>query len=66
MDTNKVSAIMVTEVDFDHAIMENMIKQINNPTFNGRPDAAMLYTMGDMAFAKEVKNILFGREQENG
>lgn len=64
-DTSKVTAIMVTELDFDNAIMENMVKQITSQVFDGHPDAALMYTMGGMTFAKEVKNILFGRKQSH-
>lgn len=65
MDTSKVTAIMITEEDFDRAVMANMVKRLGDPHFEGHPDAAMLYSMGGVAFAKEVKNILFGREEDD-
>lgn len=65
MDTSKVSAIMITEEDFDQAVMMNMAKNLHNPRFEGHPDAAMLYSMGGVVFAKEVKNILFGKEEHH-
>lgn len=65
MDTSKVTAIMITEDDFDRAIMTNMTKNINNPSFEGHPDAALMFSMGGAAFAKEVKNILFGKEEHH-
>lgn len=65
MDTSKVTAIMVTEEDFDRAIMTNMANSIHDPHFEGHPEAAMMYSMGGVAFAKEVKNILFGKEEHH-
>lgn len=65
MDTSKITAVMVTEEDFDRAIMANMIKSLNDPHFDGHPDAAMMYVLGGMAFAKEVKRILFGKKEED-
>lgn len=65
MDTSKVTAIMITEEDFDRVIMMNMTKNLQDPHFEGHPDAAMLYSMGGVTFAKEVKNILFGKEEHH-
>lgn len=65
MDTSKVTAIMVTEEDFDRAVTMNMVRSIQDPHFEGHPDAAMMYSMGGVAFAKEVKNILFGKEEHH-
>lgn len=65
MDTSKVNAVVITEEDFDRAIMTNMIRNLHNPHFEGHSDAAMIYSMGGVAFAREVKNILFREEQDN-
>lgn len=65
MDTSKVTAIMVTEEDFDRAIITNMANNLNNPRFEGHPDAATMYVLGGVAFAKEVKHILFGKEEHH-
>lgn len=65
MDTSKVTAIMITEEDFDQAIMANMARAVHDPHFEGHPDAAMMYSLGGVAFAKEVKNILFGKEEHH-
>ena len=65
MVTSKVTAIMITKEDFDRAIMMTMAKNLQDPHFEGHPDAAMLYSMGGVAFAKEVKNILFGKEEHH-
>lgn len=65
MDTSNTTAIMVTEEDFDRAITMNMVKSINDPHFEGHPETAMVYSMGGVAFAKQVKNILFGKEEHH-
>lgn len=65
MDTSKVTAILISEEDFDRAIMKNLIKSIRDPHFEGHPDAAVMYSMGGAAFAKEVKIILFGKEEDH-
>lgn len=33
MDTNKVNAIVITEEDFDRAVMMNMAMNLQNPPF---------------------------------
>ena len=63
MDTSKVTAILITEEDFDRAVMENTANSLHDPHFEGHPDAAMMYSLGGMAFANEVKRILFGKEE---
>lgn len=65
MDTSDVTAIVITEEDFDRAIMMNMVKNLHDPHFEGHPDAAMVYSMGGVAFAREVKNILFNKEEHH-
>ena len=65
MDTSKVTTIIITEEDFDQAIMTNMANSLRNPHFEDHPDAAMIYSLGGVAFAKEVKNILFGKEEHH-
>ena len=65
MDTSKVTAILVTEEDFDRAIAQNLVASLHDPHFEKQPDAALMYTMGGVAFAKEVKHILFGKEENH-
>jgi hypothetical protein len=65
MNTSDVAAIVITEEDFDRAVATNMAKGLHDPHFKGHADAAFVYVMGGMAFAKEVKNILFGKEVDN-
>lgn len=65
MDTSKVTTITITEEDFDRAVTMNMAKSFQDPHFKGNPDAAVVYSMGGIIFAKEVKNILFGKEEHH-
>ena len=65
MDTSKFTAIMITKEDFDRVIMTNMADNLHNPHFEGKPDAAMLYSLGGATFAREVRDILFGREEHH-
>lgn len=65
MDTSKVTTIMITEEDFNRAIKLNMAKSLRDPHFEGHTEAAMVYSLGGATFAREVKNILFGKEEHH-
>ena len=65
MDTSKTTAILITEEDFDNAIVEVTQKNLTDSRFNGSFQAALMYSTGGMVFAKEVKNILFGKEENH-
>lgn len=65
MGDERVTAVMITEGDFERAIMQNVIVNLNDPHFEGNPDAAITFVMGGVAFAAEVKNILFGKGENH-
>lgn len=65
MDTSDVTTIMITEEDFDRAIMMNTVKNLRDRQFEGHPEALMAFSVGGVIFAKEVKNILFGKEEHH-
>lgn len=65
MEEKTVETIVITEEDFDRAIMTIMTKSLRDLHFEGHLGAAMAYSMGGAAFAKDVKNILFGKEENH-
>lgn len=65
METSSTTAILITKEDFNNAIQKNMEAQLRSPQFKGHTEAAMIYAMGGIVFAREVMNILFEEVQNN-
>ena len=58
------TAVMITEEDFDRAISMALQNNLTDPHFKEHPEGALIFSMGGAIFAKEVKKILFGAEEE--
>lgn len=57
--------IAITRADFNAAIETVMQRSMEDPHFEGHPEARMIYSMGGAVFAKEVMWVLFGDKEED-
>ena len=58
------TAIMISEEDFDKAISITLNSNLTNPNAKEHPEGALVFSLGGAIFAREVKKILFGTEEE--
>lgn len=56
--------ITITRADFHTAIQTVMQRNMEDPHFEGHPEARMLYSLGGATFAREVMRVLFGEEDK--
>ena len=60
--------ITITKEDFDNAVTKVMESSMEDPTLKRSAEAMMLYTIGGVTFAKQVRDELFHDdcEETNG